>query len=473
MPTDQHPVIIIGAGPAGLSAALELARHDVYTVILEQASQVGGLSRTEIIHGFRFDIGGHRFFTKVQEIEHIWRDTLKNDLIDVERSSDIFHHGKLFPYPLALRKTFSNLGVMQSLCVLGSYLKAKAFRQKKPQNLEDWLVHRFGRKLYELFFRDYTQKVWGIPANKLLADWGAQRIRNLSLLEAFQDSITGRGRSISLAKRFLYPRQGAGMMWEKMLSGLKTSGVEVQLRTKALRLRMDKDSGSCRVQCEHNGKTIDLPACHIISSAPLRDLFPALDPPPSRQVCMAASALRYRDLIVVCLIVDKHSQASSQWVYVQDSTLKVGRVQNLSRWSSEMSPFPEFSGIAMEYFCNRGDELWMMTDNALIDLASREYAILQDIDSLRVNGGGVIRQPMAYPVYDHDYTRTVNILRRALHDYPLLTCIGRNGMHRYNNMDHSMLTGLLAARNILGEQHDLWDINTDEDYHERLSNPQS
>ncbi|BAU12675.1 amine oxidase [Leptolyngbya sp. NIES-3755] len=463
----HHPVIIVGAGPAGLTAAYELVKRGIKPLVLEKADKVGGISRTETYKGYRFDIGGHRFFTKVEEVTRLWYEVLGNDFIKVPRMSRIYYQGKFFNYPLEIFDTLSNLGIVTSALMVLSYLKIRIRPLPVEETLEQWVTNRFGGRLFQAFFRTYTEKVWGIPCDQIQADWAAQRIKGLSLKKAIVNALFGSNDTKTLIKEFDYPRLGPGMMWENFQARVDEQGGEVQLNTGVVQFkRQGKKITSAIVQ--KDGHLIELTADHYISSMPVTALIHRLDPPAPSAVIEAANSLNYRAFIIVSLVINQPKLFPDNWIYIHSADVKVGRIQNFKNWSPEMVPDPTKTCLGLEYFCNEGDELWNLSDAELLDLATEEIEKLGLANQSDVEDGVVIRQPKAYPVYDQHYRQHLQVIQDYLSEFDNLQTIGRNGMHRYNNQDHSMLTGMLAASNLMGEDHDLWDVNTERSYHEEF-----
>jgi protoporphyrinogen oxidase len=457
--------LIIGAGPAGLTAAYELAKHGVKPLVVEKGDKVGGISRTETYKGYRFDIGGHRFFTKVGEVEALWHEILGDDFIQTPRLSRIFYGGKFYPYPIKIVPTLLNLGPVESARILGSYLKAHLVPHPDPQNLEEWVTNRFGDRLYQTFFKTYTEKVWGIPCTEIRADWAAQRIKGLSVKQALLQALTGRSNETSLIDTFQYPRHGPGMMWERCTEHVERMGGDVRMETEAIRISHDGTRVQSVTIRDDVGERA-LPVEHVVNSMPITHLIRRLDPAPPEEVRRAAEGLSYRDFLIVSLVIDREHIFPDNWIYIHSPEVQVGRIQNFKNWSPEMIPDQTKTCLGMEYFCNRGDDLWSMENEDLIRLASREYERIGLGKASEVEDGTVIRQPMAYPVYDGTYKKNLDVIQAYLDGFENLQTTGRAGMHRYNNQDHSMLTALLAVKNILGESHDLWDVNVERSYHE-------
>ncbi|MFB2834767.1 NAD(P)/FAD-dependent oxidoreductase [Floridanema evergladense] len=467
------PVIVIGAGPAGLTAAYELMKRGTRSIVLEQADKVGGISRTETYKGYRFDIGGHRFFTKVDEVQQFWQEILGKDFIKVPRLSRIYYQGKFYNYPLSLINTLSNLGVAPSALILMSYLQArlkvKLNPEKQAETFEEWVTERFGERLYRMFFKTYTEKVWGIPCSKIRADWAAQRIQGMSLKGAVINALFGSQNAKSLIKEFDYPILGPGMMWERCQEKLEAKGIPVHLNTSVIRIER-VGMRIKRVIARQGDRTLELNANHFISSMPVSALLRCLDPLPPKEVLQAAQSLKYRDFLIVSLIINREKLFPDNWIYVHSPEFKVGRIQNFKNWSLAMVPDPSKTCLGMEYFCSVGEDLWEMSDADLIKLASQEAIALGiGVKPGDVEDGVVIRQRKAYPVYDAEYRQHLQVIKDYLEAFDNLQTVGRNGMHRYNNQDHSMLTAMLAVRNLYGENHDLWTVNTERSYHEEFT----
>ncbi len=471
-------VAIIGAGPAGLTAGYLLTKAGYSVAIIEQdQTYVGGISRTVEHEGYRFDIGGHRFFSKSQQVVDLWNEILPDDFIQRPRMSRIYYEGKFYSYPLRAFEALWNLGVVRSTLCMVSFAKAQVFPNKAVKSFEDWTVNQFGHKLYSIFFKTYTEKVWGMPCDEMSADWAAQRIKGLSLWSAVVDGLK---RSLGLNKRpndgmqtktlletFRYPRLGPGMMWDAARDKIIATGQGEVLMGHSLKQLASDGTGGWRMTASNAGGEVTVRARHAISSAPLRDLAARLHPLP--QTSLAAKQLRYRDFLTVALKIRSDDLFPDNWIYIHDSKVKVGRIQNFRSWSPEMVPEEGVACVGLEYFCFAGDGLWSMDDADLIELATRETAILGLVSAEQVIGGVVVRQEKAYPVYDEDYAKHVAVLRDELEgQHPTLHMVGRNGMHRYNNQDHAMMTAMLTVENIKAEArvYDVWCVNEDAEYHE-------
>ncbi len=466
----HESVAIIGAGPAGLTAAYELQKHSARhrPIVLEASGIVGGIARTECYKGYRVDIGGHRFFTKVEAVEALWREVLGDQFVTRPRMSRIFYRGRYYSYPLKIFNALYNIGPVEAVRVFMSYVYRRLRPNPVEDNFEQWVVNRFGERLFLHFFKSYTEKVWGIPCTEIRADWAAQRIKNLSLSKAVLNALTGANDTSSLIDSFEYPPLGPGMMWEAFHDRVVAQGGEVRFDSPVVRVAHDGDRIDSLDYRDVTGATRTLSADHYISTMALTDLIAAMDPPAPRAVREAAGRLRYREFLIVVLILDKPDPFPDNWIYVHSPDVKVGRIQNFRSWSEAMVPHPDRSSIGMEYFCHEGDGLWSSPDEELIARGMRELEQLGLADSAHVVDGVVIRQAKAYPVYDSEYSDALQVVRDWLAGFANFQTVGRNGMHRYNNQDHSMLTAMLAVRRILGEEHDLWNVNVERSYHEEF-----
>lgn len=461
----QPPYIaIIGGGPAGLTAAYQLIQEDYSPIVFEQSDKVGGISRTEYYKGYRLDIGGHRFYTQVAEVEKLWHEIMGDDFEKVQRLSRIYYRGKYFKYPLEFFNALKQVGMIESVQILISYLHAQILPNPIEETFEQWVSNRFGKRLFNLFFKSYTEKVWGIPTHKIRADWAAQRIKDLSIKTILLNTIRNNGEIKTLINQFYYPRLGPGMMWERFQDHIIDAGGEVRLNTSVERLLHDKNG--VRAIITSGGQEIAVE--HVISTMPLRNLIRAIDPAVPDDVQEAANKLKYRDFLIVGLIINQEDLFPDNWIYIHSPEVRVGRIQNFKNWSNDMLPDLRKSSIGMEYFCNIGDDLWEMTDSDLIELAGREIQHLNLAKQADVVDGFVVRQPKAYPVYDEHYQDALDVISQYLKTIPNLQTVGRNGMHRYNNQDHSMLTAMLAVQNYLGANHDLWTVNTERSYYEEF-----
>ena len=473
-PPSERNVVIIGGGPAGLTAAYQLTKSNVPAIVLEKDSVVGGISRTAKYKGFLFDIGGHRFFTKVKAVDEMWHEGLAEDFLTRKRLSRIYHNKTFFYYPLRPANALLGLGLWNSVLIVLSYIKAQLTRGGPEDTFDQWVTNRFGKRLYEIFFKTYTEKVWGIPCTEITAEWAAQRIKGLSLLSAVRNAIVpSRPKDKqavvkTLIDSFEYPRRGPGMMWERVEEIVKERGGSVRRESEVVRInRADDRVESVEISSPDGSKTIS--GTHFISSMPIRELIQKLSPAAPDDVVAAANSLNYRDFLTVALIINQRESFEDNWIYIHDPDVKVGRIQNFKNWSPEMVPDPEKTCLGLEYFCFEGDGLWTMPDEELVALGTEEVDRLGLVRAADVEDGTVVRMPKAYPVYDSAYKKSLLTVRRFLETLPNLQLVGRNGMHRYNNQDHAMVTAMLAADNILGANYDLWNVNEDQAYHEEVT----
>ena len=480
-------VFVIGAGPAGLTAAYCLMR-DAHrsgralsvTVIEKDPIYVGGISRTVNYKGFSFDIGGHRFFSKSQEVIDLWNEILPDDFVERPRSSRIYYRRKFYSYPLNAIEALRNLGMTTSAICAASYARAKFDPIKDPKTFHQWVRNQFGEKLFQIFFKTYTEKVWGMSCDEISADWAAQRIKGLDLAVAVIDglkrSLRGdrcngqTGTAIkTLIGSFHYPRKGPGMMWEAAARKVVARGGEIRMGRNLTGLSYDAATGLWHIDVAHEDRLETYTARHVISSAPVRELTDKLSPSPISR--LHARELRYRDFITVALITSQAEPFEDNWIYIHDPAVKVGRVQNFRSWSPEMVR-PGMNCVGLEYFCFEGNGLWTSSDAELIELAKREINQLGLMRADDVIDACVVRQPKAYPVYDESYSRNMEMVRLDLENaFPSLHLVGRNGMHKYNNQDHAMMTAMLTARNILSGSkiYDIWGVNEEAEYHETLA----
>ncbi|MDB4445905.1 NAD(P)/FAD-dependent oxidoreductase [bacterium] len=465
--------VVIGGGPAGLTAAHRLVEQSIATTVIEKNRIVGGIARTESYRGYHFDMGGHRFFTKSNEVNEFWHQVLSDDFIERDRLSSIFYKRRFFHYPLKPLNALLGLGPLESVRILLSYLRWNSFPYREEETFEQWVTNRFGKRLFETFFKTYTEKVWGIPCTELKAEWAAQRIKGLSLSSAVLNMFRGSDKNIkTLIEKFDYPRQGSGMMWRAVTSQIKQAGGEVRMESDVIRIEHEGDRVTS-VLVERDGVESDVVGTDFISSMPLTEFVNKLDPPAPDEIIRAAGELRYGDFLTVCLIVDHPHLFDDNWIYIHEAGVKVGRIQNYKNWSPDMVPDQSQSSLGLEYFCNEGDDLWTMDDDDLVELGKREVAQLGLAKSADVVDGCVFRVEKSYPVYDSDYRSHLAILREYVEGFENFQTIGRNGLHRYNNQDHAMLTGMLAVRNLLeDERNDLWTVNADQEYHEEVRSPE-
>ncbi len=470
---DGDRVVIIGAGPGGLTAAYLLAKQGVRVTVVDADNVVGGISRTVQYNGYRFDIGGHRFFTKITPVEELWDEVLGDEFISVPRLSRIHYNGKFFDYPLKAGNALSGLGFWNAVLIVLSYIKAHLRPTPVEENLEQWVVNRFGRRLYEIFFKTYTEKVWGLPCTEIRAEWAAQRIQNLSLYKAILSAaaINRRASDIkTLIHEFRYPRFGPGQMWELCRDRVEEMGGEIMMQHRVEGIETDGERVvAVNVHTPAGMKRVS--GDHFISTMPIRDLVRSLDEAPT-DVRFAGEGLSYRDFLTVALMLDQDNLFPDNWLYIHTPGVRVGRIQNFNNWSRAMVPDAGRTCLGLEYFCFEGDDLWDSSDEKLIELATRELAQLGLAGEAKVVDGAVVRMPKAYPVYDSVYRGHLDTVRAHIDGLINLHPIGRNGMHKYNNQDHSMLTAMMAVWNMQGASHDVWAVNTDFEYHEELRVPE-
>lgn len=477
MNNDHYKVSVIGGGPAGLTAAYLLSKQGVSLKVFEADPRyVGGISKTVEYKGFLFDIGGHRFFSKSKEVEDLWTEILPDDFLDRPRSSKIYYDRKFYTYPLKAFEALLNLGIFEAVACVLSYLKVKIFPIDNPKNFEEWVVNNFGRRLFSIFFKTYTEKVWGMDCKEISADWAAQRIKGLSLLSAVVNALNiipkpkDRSKVIkTIIDSFRYPRRGPGQMWEMAAKKTQANGGRVLMGARVESLSFDVVTRKWSTTFTQNGTTQITTSDYVISSAPLAQTIKNLSPCVPENVAKAAAALKYRDFLVIALIAKDRKIFSDNWIYIHDPDVLVGRIQNFKSWSPEMVPDPSLNCYGMEYFCFENDNLWNTPDDILLELAKSEIVKLGLAVPEDIIDGTVIRQAKAYPVYDADYVKNVEIVRDHIEEnYPGFCFVGRNGMHKYNNQDHSMMTAMLTAQNIIEgkKKFNVWAVNQDAEYHE-------
>jgi protoporphyrinogen oxidase/predicted dehydrogenase len=455
---------ILGGGPAGLTAAYVLGRRGRPATVFESNGSVGGIAKTIEFNGYRFDLGGHRFFTKLGPVRRLWEEMLNGEFLTRPRLSRIYYDGKFFSYPIAARDVVGRLGIVEATRCALSYLWASRRRQPDADTFEEWVTSRFGRRLYDAFFRSYTEKVWGIPGSEIRSLWAAQRIKNFSLGKAIL-SILGLQREhvTTLIEEFRYPRLGPGQMWEAFARRSEESGIPVRLNNRVVALKHAEHRVE-QVVVRENGDVYEYPVDSVVSSLALQDLIKSLDPPAPPAVRAAARNLRYRDLVLVALMTTQEEPFPDNWIYLHDPGTRAGRVQNFGAWSEAMVR-PGTTCLGVEYFCFQDDDIWKMSDEEAVRLATDELARVGLLDPEQVFDGVKVLVPKAYPMYDSQYEDALSTIRAYLEQFENLHTCGRNGLHRYNNQDHSMWTAILATLNIVdGAGHDVWSVNTESDY---------
>ncbi len=468
--------LILGAGPAGLAAAYTLAGQGDEATILEKTNRVGGICRTVSHQGNVFDLGGHRFFTKFDEVQALWEEVLGEEFLLRPRMSRIYYRGAFFDYPLRATNALRGLGPVESARCMASYGRSRFRPKAREETFEDWVSNRFGRRLFDIFFRTYTEKVWGIPTSEIGAEWAAQRIKNLDLSTAVRDALlrplitrglSSDGRVVtSLIEEFHYPRRGPGQMYDVMAEKTTARGGKLLLEHKATRLECEGKRIQ-RVWAETaDGKEQSFDVDHVLSSMPLTLLVEAMEPAAPPEVIRAARSLRFRNLLTVDLLVDQPDLFPDTWIYIHEPGLKVGRIQNFKNWSPDMVADPSTTSLGLEYFCWDNDEIWNASEEELVSLATRELRQTGLLNQGKVLWGVVQRVPKAYPMYQAGYESHLDIITEYIRSFENLQAMGRYGMFKYNNADHSILTALLSVENIGGAAHDVWSVNTDTEYQE-------
>jgi protoporphyrinogen oxidase len=462
------PTLILGGGPAGLTAGYLLAKQGFPVIIFEAEDQVGGIAKTEVREGpggeYRFDLGGHRFFTKVQEVDDLWHEIMREEFLKRPRMSRIYWNKKFLDYPLRGPDVIKKLGPIELTRCMLSYFWAQVKPKGREDTFEQWVSNRFGKRLFNLFFKSYTEKVWGVPTSEIRAEWAAQRIKGLSFFSAAKAAFFGnKGNEIkTLIGEFNYPRYGPGQMWETMTDDITKLGGQVLLNTKVDKVVFE---GGRATKVIAGGKEYE--SNYIVSSLPLRNIVGMAEPQPSPEVVAAAKGLRYRDFLTVSLVLDGEDLFPDNWIYIHEPDVEVGRIQNFRSWSPWMVPDPTKACIGLEYFCFAGDELWETDDDELVELGMRELETLGLATRDKLEFGFATRVPKAYPMYDMDYADRITAIRSWLDGLENLQQVGRNGLHRYNNSDHSMLTAMRAVDNLVkGTEHDIWAVNAESVYHE-------
>jgi protoporphyrinogen oxidase len=457
---------VLGGGPAGLTAAYVLAQRDQPGAVFEADGTVGGIAKTVEFNGYRFDLGGHRFFTKLRPVERLWNDVMGDEFLTRPRLSRIYYNGNFFAYPLEAKDVVGRLGLVESLLCGLSYLWSLRLRGRHAETFEEWVTMRFGRRLYDAFFRSYTEKVWGIPGSEIRSQWAAQRIKDFSFFRALLSVLRLNRRQVTtLIEEFRYPRLGPGQMWERVAARVEERGIPVNLKQRCVSVLHDEQHVT-GVVIRTNGHVTEYPVESVVSSIALNDLVKSLDPAPPDEILAAADKLRYRDFCLVALMTTQKEPFPDNWIYIHDPGTRAGRVQNFGAWSEDMVR-PGTTCLGVEYFCFEGDEIWEMRDAEAVEMATAEMVRIGLVDPDKVVDGVKVRVPKAYPMYDSNYEASVDVLREYVGQFDNLVTCGRNGLHRYNNQDHSMWTAVLATLNLLdGSSHDVWSVNAEAEYHE-------
>lgn len=470
MNTLKNDTIIMGGGPAGLAAGYELVKNGIDVTVFEADTKVGGISKTIEYKGFYFDLGGHRFFTKLDEVQKVWMEAIGNDFRVTPRLSRIYYNNKFFNYPLTAMNALTGVGVANTFLILASYFKSKISPYPQENTFEEWVSNRFGKRLFSIFFKTYTEKVWGIPCSSIQAEWAAQRIKGLSLKSAIINAVfkPKNTKIKTLIDEFHYPKKGPGMMYDAFSSLIQKNGGQVFTKSKVTSV-FHEDNKITSVLIEQNNKDVQkVEGENFISSIPLTELVTIMSPSAPKEVLEAANNLKYRSIITIDIIINKETLFPDNWIYIHSPEVKLGRIQNFKNWSPDMVADPKKTSLGLEYFCTEGDELWTMKNEDLFTFAVKEIEKIMLCREEDIEDYVVIRVPKAYPVYETGYNKNVDVIRNWLDGFQNLELVGRYGLFKYNNMDHSILTGLYAAKNIISgnKAYSTWDINTESDYHE-------
>lgn len=466
---NKSDVIIFGAGPSGLAGATKLIKNNRSVTIFEREKLVGGISKTIEFKGNRFDLGGHRFFTKSKEVNDLWDETLGDDFLVRPRLSRIYYQNKFFDYPIKAMNALFGLGIFTSTQVMLSYLVTKIFPHKEEKTFEQWVSNRFGKKLFNIFFKTYTEKLWGIPCDQIQAEWAAQRIKGLSMMSAIKNALfpDKSGKIKTLIDEFKYPKFGPGMMYEKMAENVTTKGAQLFKEHSVVKINHDNFTVKSVVVEDATGLEKEFSADHFLSSMPITELVKRLSPAAPSEVLEASQKLTYRSFITISVILKSQAAFPDTWIYIHSPEVKMGRIQNFRAWSPFMVPNKDQTALGLEYFCTEGDDFWNMKNDDLLKLGMQELEKIGLGKQADFVDGFVARVPKAYPVYDATYPENIKIVREYLEKFTNLQPIGRYGMFKYNNMDHSILTGIYAADNILdASKKDIWNVNADQEYHE-------
>jgi protoporphyrinogen oxidase len=463
-------VVILGAGPAGLSAGYQLRKNGKDTLLVESDEQVGGISKTLHYKGYYFDLGGHRFFTKFDDVNELWNEVLGESFRKTPRLSRIYYNNKFFNYPLTAMNALLGVGIFQTFGILFSYFKSKIKPYNQELTFEQWVSNRFGKKLYSIFFKTYTEKVWGIPCSTILAEWAAQRIKGLSLRTAIMNALfKSRKKDIkTLIDEFNYPIYGPGMMYTEMKNKIEGMDGKFEMKSRVTKVNHENDVIKSIEYTDENGNVHTQEGTDFISSIPITELIQNMSPEADKEVLAAAGALAYRSIITVDIIINRKDVFPDNWIYIHSPEVTLGRIQNFKNWSSAMVPDQNKTSLGLEYFCNEGDALWSKPDEQLFKLAASEVEKIKVCKAAEIEDYTIVRVPKAYPVYSTGYKENMDKVEHYLRQFKNLQMVGRYGLFKYNNMDHSILTGLYAAKNILSGSmlYDTWNVNTDTEYQE-------
>jgi protoporphyrinogen oxidase len=466
MKDNRANIAIIGAGPSGLACAYTLAKQGVSSVIFEKDSRPGGLCKTINFQDYLFDIGGHRFLSRDDEVNLFWKEILPDGFNRVKRLSRIYYNKKFFKYPLSFWNTFLNLGLKESVLCVGSYFWSHFRQSGDDATFEGWITNRFGERLYKIFFDTYTEKVWAVPCKDLSADWATQRIQGLSLRAAIKKAlgVQRTGHPKTMTEEFLYPSCGPGEFYDRLCNKIVGLGSNVQVDTAVEQLyHIDGRIAFVKIKDKTGFKNVAVD--HVFSSMPLPQMINSLTPSAPKDILIAANKLSFRSFIEINIVIDQENIFPDQWIYIHSPHVKLGRIQNYKNWSKKMVPDSKRTTLGLEYFCDEGDEIWSMNDIDLIDFAVREIEKLGIVSRRKLITGMVVRCPNVYPLYTLDYQQNVVKIRNYLKRFCNLQAMGRCGTFRYDNSDRATLTGIHSARALLGHEYrDIWSLSTDNKY---------
>lgn len=463
------PIYILGAGPAGLAAAYTLTKQGQPVVVVERDARVGGLAKSIEYQGFILDYGPHRFFTKLAPVLKLWNEVLGEDQVTVNRLTRIYYGGKYFSYPLKALEALFALGPIETTKILTSYAKAQLFPNKNPRNFAEWVTGKFGKRLFQIFFEGYTEKLWGIRCTEISADWAAQRIKGLSLLKAARNALFGNdGKVKTLIDQFQFPKYGSGQLYDKIADYLRSQNQSVLLNTEVVQVHHDNfqvTQVTLRDRATGEESTVDCGG--VISSIPISFLVQQIQSPPPQQVITSAKSLKFRNTVLVYLMVEGTNLFPDNWLYINDPTVHLGRVTNFANWSEYMLPNRHQTPICCELWCNYDESMWRQPETELIQQAERELRQIGLLHDEKVSSGFVVRLPRTYPIYAGNYKAALADIQGYLQQFSNLQLVGRYGAFKYNNQDHSLLMGIMAGENVLSPgKHDLWTVNSDSEYHE-------
>jgi protoporphyrinogen oxidase/putative flippase GtrA len=466
--TQSAPIYVLGGGPAGLAAAYSLTKQGHSVVVVEQDSTVGGFAKSIEYQGFILDYGPHRFFTKLAPVLAFWDEVLGKEQVTVNRLTRIYYGNKYFSYPLKAFEALFSLGFIESARIVLSYIQAQLFPNRSPQNFAEWVSGRFGKRLFEIFFEGYTQKLWGIPCTDISADWAAQRIKGLSLLKAVRNALLGNdGKVKSLIDQFQFPRLGSGQLYEMTADYLQSHGQSVLLNTQVVRIHHENAQATqVTLKNLQTGLEETVDCGGVISSIPLTHLVQQLTPEAPQPVVESAKSLKFRNTVLVYLIVESGKLFPDNWLYINEPSVKLGRVTNFANWSPDMLPNQHQTPLCCEYWCDF-DEDWQKSEDEFLKQAERDLRKIKLLDDEKVSGGFILRLPRTYPIYAGEYKEALASIQGYVQEFNNLQVVGRYGAFKYNNQDHSLLMGIMAAENVTTPgKHDLWSVNSDSEYQE-------